>query len=245
MMSAIPQGTQRFQFAVGDTLLMRELTHRISNDWTSAICAVSLAARGSSDPNIRSALNDVAKQLSCHADLQHVLQIPEDNSEVNAADYLARLCHSLSRSRLEWMNIQLVLAADSVRMEAARCWRLGMVVCELVTNAARHAFNGLKSGVIRVDLCAAGPLGICQVSDNGSAPTSVRRGYGLKIVDELVRSLDGRIEQRFGPFGSTSIFQFYPVMSAVDVGPNNSPVSTATPQEDTGFVQRPEETCKP
>jgi two-component sensor histidine kinase len=79
-----------------------------------------------------------------------------------------------------------------------------MIVYELVTNAARHAF-GNGNGQVRVELSRAGKLVECRVVDNGSAPTSVRRGHGLKIVDELVKGLDGRLDQRFGHSGSLSM----------------------------------------
>ena len=79
-----------------------------------------------------------------------------------------------------------------------------MMVYELVTNAARHAFGNGK-GEIRVELSRSGKLVECRVVDNGSASTSVRRGRGLRIVDELVKGPDGRLDQRFGPRGSFSI----------------------------------------
>jgi hypothetical protein len=46
------------------------------------------------------------------------------------------------------------------------------------------------------------------VMDNGSAPAHVQRGHGLRIIEELVKALDGRFEQRFGTAGSTSILVF-------------------------------------
>jgi two-component sensor histidine kinase len=82
-----------------------------------------------------------------------------------------------------------------------------MIVHELITNATRHAF-GNGTGQIRVELSGAGKLVECRVVDNGSAPTNVRRGRGLKIVDELVKGLDGRLDQRFGQRGSFSILTF-------------------------------------
>ena len=116
------------------------------------------------------------------------------------------------------MKIGLVLAARRSSMQSDRCWRLGMIVYELVTNAARHAFNG-KGGEIRVELLRSGPFVECRVLDNGSAPANIRPGHiqpghirsghirpghGLKIIEELVEGLDGRFEQQFGAWGSTS-----------------------------------------
>jgi two-component sensor histidine kinase len=82
-----------------------------------------------------------------------------------------------------------------------------MILYELVTNAARHAF-GNGNGQVRVELSRAGKLVGCKVVDNGSPPSKVERGQGLKIVDELVNGLDGRHDQRFGERGSRSILTF-------------------------------------
>jgi two-component sensor histidine kinase len=79
-----------------------------------------------------------------------------------------------------------------------------MIVYELVTNAALHAF-GDGNGQIRVELSRAGKFVECRVVDNGSAPAKVQRARGLKIVDELVKDLDARLDQRFGHSGSLSI----------------------------------------
>ena len=78
-----------------------------------------------------------------------------------------------------------------------------MILYELITNAARHAFCG-RTGQIRVELMHAGEFIECKVLDNGSARETVRRGRGLTIVEELVKALDARFEQRFGRAGSTS-----------------------------------------
>src|SRR5262245_50056045 len=82
-----------------------------------------------------------------------------------------------------------------------------MIVYELVTNAARHAFPG-GNGAIRVELLRAGKLVECRVLDNGSAAASFQSGRGLKIVDQLTKALDGRFDQKFRSVGSASIVVF-------------------------------------
>ena len=84
---------------------------------------------------------------------------------------------------------------------------LGLIVYELITNAVRHAFHG-RNGEIRVELLRAGAFVHCKVMDNGSAPAHVQRGHGLKIIEELVKALDGQFKQRFGTAGSTSVLVF-------------------------------------
>jgi two-component sensor histidine kinase len=74
-------------------------------------------------------------------------------------------------------------------------------------NAAWHAYPR-GDGEVRLELLRSGPSVECRVSDNGSSSPKIRPGHGLKIVDELARSLDGRFEQRLGPRGSRSIVIF-------------------------------------
>jgi two-component sensor histidine kinase len=188
-------------------LLMRELSHRINNEFTSAINVISLAAAKSGSSEVKAALDDVSERLHHYADVHRTLQLPEYYTHIDAAPYLRQLCLSISRSKLEPNNIKLVLATRPISMLSDRCWRLGMIVYELVTNAARHAFNG-TDGEIWVELWLAGARVECRVSDNGTATQKVQPGRGLYIVQELVERLDGRLEQSFGPHGSTSIVVF-------------------------------------
>jgi two-component sensor histidine kinase len=75
------------------------------------------------------------------------------------------------------------------------CWRLGMIVSELVTNAARHAF-GADGGEIRVELKSSSNFVECCVADDGTASAEISPARGLEIVEALVDGLGGRIERR-------------------------------------------------
>jgi two-component sensor histidine kinase len=82
-----------------------------------------------------------------------------------------------------------------------------MIVYELITNAARHAFSDGKRE-IRVELLRAGSYVTCKVQVSGSPPKSVVPGRGLKIVHELVKTLDGSLKHKFGSHGSISLLAF-------------------------------------
>jgi len=207
--SASTADTTKLSFSMlSENLLLRAMTHRVMNDWFSTMAAVCQRDRRYLVPDAIPVVRNVASHLFRQAELMCALQVPNGSSTVDAGNYLGQICRLLSRTKLEPRNIHLRFAADTLQIEAARCWRLGMIVCELVTNSARHAFLPERNGTIRVDLCRADPFAVCQVSDNGTTPAQVRPGNGLKIVEELVRSLDGQIEQQFGRQGSTSILSF-------------------------------------
>ena len=188
-------------------LLLHELNHRIGNEFCCAISVVSLAAARSNNKEIKAALTEAAELLHQYADIHCALQMPEHGIRIDAAAYLRNLCLSIRRSKLNQNKIDLALAAPRLWLRSDRCWLLGMIVYELITNAVRHAFAE-GNGSIRVELLRAGALVQCRVLDNGSAPASFRPGRGLKIVHELARALDGRFDQRFATGGSTSIVVF-------------------------------------
>jgi len=190
-------------------LLMRELSHRINNEFTSAIGVISLAAARSGSSEVKAALSDVSDRLHRYADVHRALQMPEYQTYINAALYLQQLCLSISRSRLKPNNIKLILAVRPLSIPSDRCWRLGMIVYELITNSARHAFQGTE-GQVLVELHSAGNFIECRVSDDGMSPRQIQRGRGLAIIHELAKHLDGRLEQSFGMDGSSSLLIFPP-----------------------------------
>jgi two-component sensor histidine kinase len=187
-------------------LLMREFSHRINNEFASAIGALSIAARSAKD-EAKAALAAVQDQLQMYARVHHALQMPEHTSRIDAAAYLRQLCRAISRSRLESKDIELLLVERTLQMNSVRCWRLGLIVSELITNAERHAFrNG--GGLIRVELLPSLSLVECRVTDNGTSKANARPRHGLKIVEALAKSLGGTIDQRFGPRGATAVLIF-------------------------------------
>jgi two-component sensor histidine kinase len=176
-----------------ESLLLRELNHRIKNELTSAIYAVSAKAVRSDSAPVKAALLDVVDLLHQCADVHRALHMPDQGRLTDAARYLQQLCFSITKYRLDRLAIRVLFSADDLRLEAERCWKLGLIVSELLTNVARHAQFDAGDPELRVELMLAGKVVKCRVSDNGSAPEPIRRGRGLAIIGELASSLGGRI----------------------------------------------------
>jgi two-component sensor histidine kinase len=175
------------------SLLLRELDHRIKNELTSAICAVSAKAVQSASVAAKAALLDVVDLLHQWADVHRALHMPDHGYLTDAARYLQRLCFAITKYRLDCLAIRVLYSADDLRLEGERCWRLGLIVSELLTNVERHVQFDTKHSELRVKLMLAGNVVKCRVSDNGTAPEPIRRGRGLTIVGELASSLGGRV----------------------------------------------------
>ena len=190
------------------SLLLRELNHRIKNELTSAICLVSAKAVKSDSAAVKAALLDVVDLLHQCADVHRALRMPDRGRLTDAARYLQQLCFSVTKYRLDRLAIRVLFSADDLRLEGERCWKLGLIVSELLTNVALHAQFDARHPELRVELLLAGHVVKCGVSDNGSATESIWRGRGLTIVGELASSLGGRVHTSCAAEGSSFLVTF-------------------------------------
>lgn len=188
-------------------LLLREFSHRINNEFASAIGMISVAAAHVGSGEAKAALTAVQHRLHNYALVHHALQMPEHSSRIDAAVYLRRLCRAICCSKLNAKGIKLLLVERPFQMDAERCWRLGLIVSELITNSTRHAFRD-NGGLIRVELLPSRSIIECHVTDNGTSEPIICPGNGTKIISSLVKSLSGTIDQHFGPQGAKSVLIF-------------------------------------
>src|SRR5260370_34903244 len=91
------------------SLLLRELNHRINNELTSAICAVSVKAVQSDSVAVKAALLDVVDLLHQCADVHRALHIPDQGRLTDAARYLPQVCSSITNYRLDRLALQVSL----------------------------------------------------------------------------------------------------------------------------------------
>jgi two-component sensor histidine kinase len=190
------------------SLLLREMNHRIKNELTSAIYAVSAKAVHSDNVAVKAALLDVVDLLHQCADVHRAQRMPDQRGLTDAAKYLQRLCFSITKYRLDRLAIRVLFSTDDLRLGGERCWKLGLIVSELLTNVARHAQFDAENPELRVELKLAGNVVKCRVSDNSSAPEPIRRGRGLAIVGELASSLNGRVHTSCAADGYSFLLTF-------------------------------------
>jgi two-component sensor histidine kinase len=191
-----------------ESLLLRELNHRIRNDLTSAVHTISAKAVQLDNVAVKAALLDVVDLLHQCADVHRALRMPDQGRLTDAAKYLQEVCFSLTKYRLDRLAIRVLFSAGDLRLEGERCWKLGLIVSELLTNVARHAQFDAEYPELRVEVLLAGDVVKCRVSDNGSAPEPIRRGRGLAIIGELASSLGGRAHTSCAADGYSFLLTF-------------------------------------
>jgi two-component sensor histidine kinase len=83
-----------------ERILLHELIHRINNEFSSLIGAVSRTAACSVNYEVKVALAHIIELLCHYAELHRALQMPENDTHIDASAYLENLCLSINRSKL-------------------------------------------------------------------------------------------------------------------------------------------------
>ncbi len=188
-------------------VLVQEIAHRINKEFAEAIASVSQTAQRSASTDVKVALANVVERLHSYAQVHRALEAPTHDDNIDAASYLRELCQSISYSKLDHKGIELVLVDRPFMLSAQRCWRLGMIVSELIDTAADHAF-GKAGGRIQVELISNDLAVRCCVADNGKPRQSGFANREFHIVKALAASLGGQVDQHVGSAGTATVLIF-------------------------------------
>jgi two-component sensor histidine kinase len=195
--------------ADGSTLLIAEFLHRSRNEYARGISLASLIAARSSSQETKAALGEMVGHLRRAVETQRLLCPPIWGGVSDFAESVTELCRAMSASfDMEGRGITFVIAVDEpLWLDSKRCWRAGLVIFELVSNAFRHAFRG-RSGRILIAIARETNRVVCRVSDDGVSASCFKPGLGTDLVDALVAELDGLVERRHSDHGTVVTISF-------------------------------------
>ena len=199
--------TSKGSFGVEPLLIVEEFSHRVVNEYAGAIAALNFEAVQLADANARAVLHRTTQRLHAAAEAHRVLQAPFAADDMSLGDYLDRVCAALAEANLRDRGVKLILVEDEVVLPAVRCWRVALIVAELITNAVKHGFKG-GAGMIVVEVGQVGNEVICKVADNGQIPANPQPSCGSRVVEGLARELQGDVRWNFGPAGVTATLSF-------------------------------------
>jgi two-component sensor histidine kinase len=176
-----------------EELLRIETHHRLMNTF-SILCAILERELNTCDPRNRVALDRSVRIIGAHGELHRFLALETPRSPVVLGEYITKLSRCLSEAVLEPMDVTCEAIADEGFMPAVQAECLGLVLCELVINAAKHGFPHERSGMVRIEVARQDHGWCCAVTDNGGGfPDAAPAGLGTQIVEALVRRLNGRM----------------------------------------------------
>ena len=198
-------------------LLAKETDHRVMNSLQliSGLLRLQRGALGAADTGASEQLALAANRVSAVARVHQHLYAGDSVESIDCGTYLRRLCDDLSRTLRPDQTAIGVEVADATALPTARIVPLGLVVAELVTNAAKHG-----AGEIRVSLRRSAPGEYAlSVSDEGAGlpvgyDPAATTGLGMRVISALVGQLRGRLA--FGASGDGRGAEFTVLFPASD-----------------------------
>lgn len=185
-------------------LLLRELNHRVKNNFQMVESLLEMQRRRAIDPGSQQALTDALRRIHSMAQAHSFLYSPGGTDEhIDLASYLGDLCENLSDSLLLSGLVRLDCRLTTYTVSRDRAVAVGLVVNELVTNAAKYAFPDSRSGTILVRLRAIETGCELTVADDGVGlppETQIKTtGLGRKLVESFARQSGGILTAGEGP----------------------------------------------
>jgi two-component sensor histidine kinase/PAS domain-containing protein len=175
-----------------------ELNHRVKNNLAAVSAMLAMQARVADNAAVREHLQKAVDRIETIGDVHASLYHASSTDEVEFGAYLEQLCERLATTVVDSERVRLEIDADAVMAPLDEAVALGLIVNELVTNAAKHAYPPPAAGVIRVELRDT-PKGLrLSVRDEGvGLPQSDQPGgIGMRLVRSLVQQRSGELEVR-------------------------------------------------
>jgi two-component sensor histidine kinase len=191
----------------GSWLYIAEIEHRVANEYSLAVASISLVASRCSDANVKAALGGAAQRLRDYANVHRALQAPMKSGLMDLSIYLRQLSDAIARATLAEREVSLTLIEQSIEIDVKRCWRVGLIVSELITNAVRHGFGG-GPGAITIEMARSPGFVHCRISDDGRPSIGSTPGNGTHLTDALATELGGFIDRQFCNDGTTVVLSF-------------------------------------
>lgn len=178
--------------------LLREVHHRVKNNMQVVQSLLSVTARRLSSQPARDALADVIARVRAMATVHERLYAQDDLASIDIDVLVRELVDELVRSRPELEPGMVQVESCAVQGSTEFALELGLVLVELVTNAARHGIPGGASQV-RVVLGGDEQQVELEVCDDGPGlPSDVdpdtTRSTGLWLVRTTVQRRGGALQ---------------------------------------------------
>lgn len=185
-------------------LMLRELDHRMKNNFATVAGLLQMQLRRAADGPARKALGEALGRVESISAAHRNLYGPgEDVRLVDMGVYLADLCRSLAEALFLGELVRLDCEAEPGPLDRDRAVAVGLIVNELVTNAAKHAFADGRPGLIRVSFARQAQGYRLLVEDDGMGlPADFakrRQGLGRGLVEAFTRQAGGELKIGEGP----------------------------------------------
>jgi two-component sensor histidine kinase len=193
-------------------LLLREIEHRIKNNFATVASLIEMQRRSVESDDAKKALTAVASRIDSIARAHtHLYRGTDGVGSVEMRTYVLELGDTLAQALTLQGPITLSSDADDLTVDRDRAVTIGLLINELVTNAAKHAFAGRERGAVAIEFRRQDNGWRLVVADDGVGfdPTAVSKtGLGQRLVEAFARQANGTLTTESNNAGTRVVVDF-------------------------------------
>lgn len=182
-------------------VLLKELNHRIKNNFQMLAGMIRLQSAQLKDPHVLAICRDVQSRIKSLAHVHERLYLSSNLAAVDFAAYIDRMIGELAKSyQAEASRIRVIAAVEEIGFNVGTSIPLGLIINELIINAFKHAFPDGREGTIHISLRTL-PDGRFEldVRDDGVGlpagfAVDKAESLGLQLIGMLAGQIDGTVE---------------------------------------------------
>jgi two-component sensor histidine kinase len=183
-------------------VLSREVHHRVKNNLQVVSSLLNLQASSLDDGPVREEFLRGKRRIDMIALVHHKLYGLADLRNVDLSVLLNGIVGALAEMhKPQSRTVSVSVTTEGIKCDQDTAIELGIILCELLTNAYQHAFPYATGGHVDVSVGRVdGDLHRLIVRNNGvGLPHGYNDGHGklgLELVDALAGQLDGSLHVR-------------------------------------------------
>ncbi len=197
-------------------LLLREIDHRMRNNFAIVESFLNLQSRSTENDEAKAALGVASARMhsfaAAHKSLYESYSANEFSSLVDMRSYLTDITAHLAQALFPGEEVRLRLEVHETKMPRDKASAIGLVVNELVTNAAKHAFHGRQDGEVAISFAEEGETWRLTVADNGRGlgpdgadvadSNGKGGGFGAGLIEAFAQQAGGAISRESNGVGA-------------------------------------------
>lgn len=184
------------------SMLAREIDHRVMNSLQFVSAMLRLQGKKAAGAEAATEIEAAANQVAAVARVHRHFHLEEDTANVSAITYLRRLCNDLAGI----LGVQIEVVGENSTLPTTAIQPVGLIVNELVTNAAKHGAGKVTVTYTCQENCT---ITVCDEGCGlppGFDPATNANGLGMKIAEVLSKQLGGSLVAGANPDGKGACF---------------------------------------
>ena len=181
-------------------VLLKEIHHRVKNNLNIISNLLDLQSYSITDEIALHLFNDTKKRIQTMGLIHEQLYKGNHFGKVDFGEYIKQLVNNIFFSCQSSHNrVNPIIKVEPILLNLETAVPCGLLINELLMNAFKHGFPGIKLGEVRIVMFKdINQKLVLEVSDNGiGIPSTVNwetsNSLGLKLVHILAKQLNGTI----------------------------------------------------